>query len=328
MNLNEPRELAPLLEAFLLASGKPQSMERLFELFEEGERPEPAVFKKALTLLGKSCEGRAFELKEVASGYRLQIRERFSPWVGRLWEERPQRYSRAMLETMALIAYRQPITRGEIEDVRGVAVNSHIVKTLLEREWIRVVGYRDVPGKPAMFATTKGFLDHFNLKNLDDLPPLAELRELEPDPVLDFDDAPVPASLQALADASGEPEEAKDETSFHTLLVELDSMEEGLKTDFDDLLREGPFAETVDRLSEPEPEPEPEPELEPESELDTLSYADAQATFDEAARARAQLLAAVAALDAAAKGPELSDEEAEAQALAEAIENERRLLDD
>lgn len=322
MNLNEPRELAPLLEAFLLASGKPQSMERLFELFEEGERPEPAVFKKALTLLGKSCEGRAFELKEVASGYRLQIRERFSPWVGRLWEERPQRYSRAMLETLALIAYRQPITRGEIEDVRGVAVNSHIVKTLLEREWIRVVGYRDVPGKPAMFATTKGFLDHFNLKNLDDLPPLAELRELEPDPVLDFDDAPVPDSLQALADASGEPEEAKDETSFHTLLVELDSMEEGLKTDFDDLLREGPFAETLDRISEPEPE------LEPDSELGALSYVDAQATFDEGARARAQLLAAVAALDAAAKGPQLSDEEAEAQALAEAIENERRLLDD
>ena len=143
MNLTEPRELAPLLEAFLLASGKPQSLERLFELFEEGERPEPPVFKKALELLRKSCEGRAFELKEVASGYRLQIREKFSPWVGRLWEERPQRYSRAMLETMALIAYRQPITRGEIEDVRGVAVNSHIVKTLLEREWIRVVGYRD-----------------------------------------------------------------------------------------------------------------------------------------------------------------------------------------
>ncbi len=129
----------------------------------------------------------------MASGYRLQIREKFSPWVGRLWEERPQRYSRAMLETMALIAYRQPITRGEIEDVRGVAVNSHIVKTLLEREWIRIVGYRDVPGKPAMFATTKVFLDHFNLKNLDDLPPLAELREMEAEPVLDFDDAPVPA---------------------------------------------------------------------------------------------------------------------------------------
>ena len=119
MNLTEPRELAPLLEAFLLASGKPQSLERLFELFEEGERPEPPVFKKALELLRKSCDGRAFELKEVASGYRLQIREKYSPWVGRLWEERPQRYSRAMLETMALIAYRQPITRGEIEEDEG-----------------------------------------------------------------------------------------------------------------------------------------------------------------------------------------------------------------
>ena len=114
MNLTEPRELAPLLEAFLLASGKPQSLERLYELFEEGERPEPPVFRKALELLRKSCEGRAFELREVASGYRLQIREKYSPWVGRLWEERPQRYSRAMLETMALIAYRQPITRGEM----------------------------------------------------------------------------------------------------------------------------------------------------------------------------------------------------------------------
>jgi segregation and condensation protein B len=245
MNLNEPRELASLLEAFLLASGKPQSLERLFELFEEGERPQPAVFKKALEVLRKSCEGRAFELREVASGYRLQIRERFSPWVGRLWEERPQRYSRAMLETLALVAYRQPITRGEIEDVRGVAVNSNIVKTLLEREWIRVVGYRDVPGKPAMFATTKGFLDHFNLKNLDDLPPLADLREMEPDPVLDFDDAPVPAHLQALADASldsdaddAEPEAPRDETSFRSLLAELDTMEQGLKTDFDDLLVE------------------------------------------------------------------------------------------
>ncbi|WLH13976.1 SMC-Scp complex subunit ScpB [Pseudomonas hefeiensis] len=287
MNLTEPRELAPLLEAFLLASGKPQSMERLFELFEEGERPEPAVFKKALALLGKSCEGRAFELKEVASGYRLQIREKFSPWVGRLWEERPQRYSRAMLETMALIAYRQPITRGEIEDVRGVAVNSHIVKTLLEREWIRVVGYRDVPGKPAMFATTKAFLDHFNLKNLDDLPPLAELRELEPEPMLEFDDAPVPQSLQALADASAEPEEPKEETSFHSLLLELDTMEEGLKTDFDDLHREAA-----------DPDGETDEPAQPGSEVELQAE------------------------------PELSDEEAEARALAEAIENERRQFED
>ncbi|WP_085707281.1 SMC-Scp complex subunit ScpB [Pseudomonas sp. B35(2017)] len=321
MNLTEPRELAPLLEAFLLASGKPQSLERLFELFEEGERPEPAVFKKALTLLGKSCEGRAFELKEVASGYRLQIREKFSPWVGRLWEERPQRYSRALLETMALIAYRQPITRGEIEDVRGVAVNSNIVKTLIEREWIRIVGYRDVPGKPAMFATTKLFLDHFNLKSLDELPPLAELREIEPEPMLDFDDAPVPPGLQEQADASAEPEEPKEETSFHTLLLELDSMEEGIKTDFDDLLRdgleEGGAPDGFEDVPEPESvfEPEPEPESvfepEPEPEEDILGVA----------QAREKLLAAVAALEQ--PEPELSDEEAEARALAEAIEAER-----
>jgi segregation and condensation protein B len=329
MNLSEPRELAPLLEAFLLASGKPQSLERLYELFEEGERPEPPVFKKALTILAKSCDGRAFELKEVASGYRLQIREKFSPWVGRLWEERPQRYSRAMLETIALIAYRQPITRGEIEDVRGVAVNSQIVKTLMEREWIRIVGYRDVPGKPAMFATTKAFLDHFNLKNLDDLPPLAELRELEPDPVLDFDDAPVPAGLQELADASAEPEEPKEETSFHTLLLELDTMEEGIKTDFDDLLRDGEASVTDPEFAdvqsdtevaqiEPEPdlEVEPEPDIEPEQEDDILGVAEA----------REKLLAAVAALEQ--PKPELSDEEAEALALAEAIEAERREFED
>ncbi len=240
MNLSDPKDLAQLLEAFLLASGKPQSLERLYELFEEAERPEPAQFKAALEVLRKSCAGRAFELKEVASGYRLQVRERFAPWVGRLWEERPQRYSRALLETLALIAYRQPITRGEIEEVRGVAVNSNITKTLLEREWIRVVGYRDVPGRPAMFATTKGFLDHFNLKSLDELPPLAALRELEPEPQLALDDeAEVPAGLQARADLAlqeeGEPAEPREETSFRSLLAELDSMEEGLKTDFDDL---------------------------------------------------------------------------------------------
>lgn len=250
MNLSDPKDLAQLLEAFLLASGKPQSLERLYELFEEAERPEPAQFKAALEVLRKSCSGRAFELKEVASGYRLQVRERFAPWVGRLWEERPQRYSRALLETLALIAYRQPITRGEIEEVRGVAVNSNITKTLLEREWIRVVGYRDVPGRPAMFATTKGFLDHFNLKSLDELPPLAALRELEPEPQLALDDeAEVPAGLQARADLAlqeeGEPAEPREETSFRSLLAELDSMEEGLKTDFDDL-RQAEEESTVD----------------------------------------------------------------------------------
>lgn len=239
MNLNDPKELASLLEAWLLALGRPLSLERLGELFEEGERPEPAQIREALEVLRQSCEGRAFELKEVASGYRLQVREKFAPWVGRLWEERPQRYSRAMLETLALIAYRQPITRGEIEDIRGVAVNSQIIKTLQERDWIRVVGYRDVPGRPAMLATTKAFLDYFNLKSLEELPPLAALRELEPEPMLALDDdLPVPPGLQARADAEqGEevPAEPREETSFRSLLVELDQMEQGLKTDFSDL---------------------------------------------------------------------------------------------
>lgn len=252
MNLNDPKELASLLEAFLLASGKPQSLERLSELFDEAERPELAIIRDALSILAASCQGRAFELKEVASGYRLQVRERFSPWVGRLWEERPQRYSRAMLETLALIAYRQPITRGEIEDIRGVAVNSQIVKTLLEREWIRVVGYRDVPGKPAMLATTRQFLDHFNLSNLDQLPTLAELRELEPEPMLALDDdLPVPADLQARADAENAASEPRDETSFRSLLAELDTMEQGLKTDFDDLPEMEDEAEAMDEESLP-----------------------------------------------------------------------------
>ncbi|GAB3394681.1 SMC-Scp complex subunit ScpB [Azotobacter armeniacus] len=231
MNLNDPAGLAVLLEAYLLAAGRPLSLERLGELFGEAERPEPARLRDALAILAHSCQGRAFELKEVASGYRLQVRECFAPWVGRLWEERPQRYSRALLETLALIAYRQPISRGEIEEVRGVAVSSNIVKTLQEREWIRVVGHREVPGRPALFATTRAFLDHFNLKSLDELPPLAVLRSLEPASGTTDDGELPPAGLQVRAELA----EPAEQTSFRSLLAELDSMEQGLKTDFDDL---------------------------------------------------------------------------------------------
>lgn len=237
MNYTDPKQLAPLLEAILLAAGRPLTLERLAELFEEYERPEPAHLRAGLAVLGGSCRKRGFELKEVASGYRLQVREKYAPWVGRLWEERPPRYSRAMLETLALIAYRQPITRGEIEEVRGVAVNSQIVKTLLERDWIRVVGYRDVPGRPAMFATTRTFLDYFDLRSLDQLPPLAEVRQLEPEPASVLEDPEL--SLAALEVAGAETEEESlvipERTSFRTLLTELDAMETGLKTDFDDL---------------------------------------------------------------------------------------------
>jgi len=237
MNYTDPKQLAPLLEAILLAAGRPLTLERLAELFDEYERPEPAHLRAGLAVLGGSCRKRGFELKEVASGYRLQVREKYAPWVGRLWEERPPRYSRARLETLALIAYRQPITRGEIEEVRGVAVNSQIVKTLLERDWIRVVGYRDVPGRPAMFATTKTFLDYFDLRSLDQLPPLAEVRQLEPEPASVLEDPEL--SLAALEVGGAEEEEGTlvipERTSFRTLLTELDAMETGLKTDFDDL---------------------------------------------------------------------------------------------
>ena len=179
MNEEHLLRIQAIAEAALLAAGKPLSLDQLRELFSEEERPARQVMEHVMVLLEAACEGRGFELKKVASGYRLQVREEYAPWVGRLFEEKPQRYSRALLETLALIAYRQPITRGEIEDIRGVTVSSNILRTLLEREWVRVVGHRDVPGRPAMYATTKQFLDYFNLTGLDQLPPLNEVRDLE-----------------------------------------------------------------------------------------------------------------------------------------------------
>jgi segregation and condensation protein B len=179
MNEEHLQRIQAIAEAALLAAGKPLSLDQLRELFSEEERPARQVMEHVMVLLETACEGRGFELKKVASGYRIQVREEFAPWVGRLFEEKPQRYSRALLETLALIAYRQPITRGEIEDIRGVTVSSNIIRTLLEREWVRVVGHRDVPGRPAMYATTKQFLDYFNLTGLDQLPPLNEVRDLE-----------------------------------------------------------------------------------------------------------------------------------------------------
>jgi len=139
----------------------------------------PEAVLEALSGLERDYRERGVELVEVAGGYRIQVRREVAPWVARLWEERPARYSRALLETLALIAYRQPITRGEIEEIRGVVVSTHIVRTLVEREWVRVVGHRDVPGRPALYATTRGFLDYFGLRSLDELPPLAEIRSLE-----------------------------------------------------------------------------------------------------------------------------------------------------
>jgi segregation and condensation protein B len=199
-------QLKDIIEAALLAYGQPLTIDQLRELFDEGERPDAGELRRALSQLAGDCEGRPMELVEVASGWRLQVRSRYSSRLSKLWQERPSRYSRALLETLALIAYRQPITRGEIEDVRGVTVNPNIVRTLTERGWIRVVGHREVPGHPELLGTTREFLDYFGLKSLDELPSLAALKDMDDVGIqLEFDGTvatrAAPAELAAANDA-------------------------------------------------------------------------------------------------------------------------------
>lgn len=178
MKIDDLELIKRIFEGALMAADKPLQRRDLTALFDDLEQPEDSLIDQALKDLVADCEDKGFELKRVASGYRYQVKQDLSRWVNKLWQERAPRYSRALLETMSLIAYRQPITRGEIEQIRGVAVSSQIIKTLLEREWIKSVGHRDVPGRPTIYATTKQFLDYFNLKSLDQLPPLAEVRDL------------------------------------------------------------------------------------------------------------------------------------------------------
>ena len=168
-----------IVEGLLLAAGRPLTLDNIIQVFSDDEKPDRAELKAVMDSIAQDCNDRGFELMEVASGFRFQVKQDLSDWVAKLWEERPPRYTRALLETLALIAYRQPITRGDIEEIRGVAVSSNIIRTLMDREWVRVVGHRDVPGRPAMFATTKQFLDYFNLKSLQQLPPLSEIKELD-----------------------------------------------------------------------------------------------------------------------------------------------------
>lgn len=175
-------QIKPIIEAALLVAGEPVTVERLRDLFVElpkAEQPSLSDLRNALAEITIDCEQRAFELKEISSGFCFQAKAELGPWIKRLWPEKPSRYTRALLETLAIIAYRQPVTRAEIEDIRGVAVSTNIVKTLLEHEWIRVVGQREVPGRPSLYGTTKEFLDHFNLKSLAELPTLAEIQNLD-----------------------------------------------------------------------------------------------------------------------------------------------------
>jgi len=177
MNSNHIRNI---VEAALLAADQPLTVDKLLSLFEPDEAPTREQIRSALKCIEDESAQRCVELKQVASGFRLQVRSEYSPWVSRLWEEKPGRYSRALLETLALITYRQPITRAEIEDVRGVSVSTSIIKTLMERDWIAVVGHRNVPGKPALYGTTRQFLNDFNLRSLEQLPPLNDVARMEP----------------------------------------------------------------------------------------------------------------------------------------------------
>lgn len=208
--------LRKIVEGALLAAGQPLTLARIGELFvteEGGEAPPKDDIQAVLEDIQADCTNRGFELKEVGSGWRFQVRAETAPWVNRLWEEKPQKYSRALMETLALIAYRQPITRGDIEEIRGVAVSSHIIKTLSEREWIKVVGHRDVPGRPSLYATTRQFLDYFNLKSLDELPSLSELRDIDSlNESLDLgesvEDAEAAEEREGIAEARAEMAEA------------------------------------------------------------------------------------------------------------------------
>ncbi|PDH40125.1 MAG: SMC-Scp complex subunit ScpB [OM182 bacterium MED-G24] len=221
--------LKQIIEGAILAADTPLSVDRIMSLIEGGEVgqdgedvPSRSDVREVLDEIANDCAERGFELRKVATGYRFQVRSELGEWVGNLWEERPPRYTRALLETLALIAYKQPITRGDIEEIRGVAVSTNIIRTLLDREWIRVVGQRDVPGKPSLFATTREFLDYFNLASLEELPTLAEIRDLDTvNQQLDLEDEIIPPRT---LDVSDRKQDEKSETSEE---IERSGMSEG-----------------------------------------------------------------------------------------------------
>ena len=299
--METPDALDDIVEAALLAAGQPLALDRLEQLFDEHERPPRRALKEALERLSERHLRGAMELIETASGYQLRIRPRLANWVARLWDERPQRYSRALLETLALIAYRQPVTRGDIEEVRGVTVSGSIMRTLLDRGWIRVVGHRDVPGRPAVFATTRGFLDDFGLKTLDELPPMHELKQFEQ---FDTEDEPPPppSALLAQADepldddgetAEGETAEGEPaEDGSAEVGSERGETEEGeaVSPDKDEVTASREEAETTagqaPDVNEPTAGTADDEHAGTASERARLSFADLEARLSERARGR------------------------------------------
>jgi len=222
-------QLKRILESLILASSTPLSLDRMLAVFPENQQPEKAELRNALVELAEDYATTSMELKEVSSGFRFQVRKEYAEWISKLWEEKPARYSRALLETLALVAYKQPITRGEIEKIRGVSVNTQIMKTLLERDWVTIVGHRDVPGKPAIYATTRQFLDYFNLKSLDELPPLADIRDLDQiNGELDFPGEGGESAADASATEDGADDVVTDKTSAEQdTVVNLDVDDSG-----------------------------------------------------------------------------------------------------
>jgi segregation and condensation protein B len=243
-----------IVEGLLLAAGRPLSLDNIAQIFAKNERPDKAELKAVMQSITKDCADRGFELKEIATGFRFQVKQDLSEWIAKLWEERPPRYTRALLETLALITYRQPITRGDIEEIRGVGVSSNIIRTLLDREWVRVVGHRDVPGRPAMFATTKQFLDYFNLKSLQELPPLSEIKDLvKADPEFDLEDD---LAAQRILDV---PEDSEDQSSYEItggeeqMLAEKEAAELSKKP-LDEILADDPGRMTEEEIGEEDEE--------------------------------------------------------------------------
>ena len=264
--MSELTELKRIIEGAILASESPLTIDNLESLFIV-ESPTRSEIRDAIAEIEADCESRGFELKKVATGYRFQVKEKYSEWVSRLWEERAPRYTRALLETLALIAYKQPITRGDIEEIRGVAVSTNIIRTLLEREWVRVVGHRDVPGRPAMYATTKHFLDYFNVASLEELPTLQEIKDIAAEEA----SLAIEEPLIEMASIELEPEdlelEGANETDLDAVSQQVDQIQENIRQvmaprpeerdeDWDDLESGGSLGEQTGEVSPMESEEE------------------------------------------------------------------------
>ena len=258
----EPERIRQIVEAAIFTADAPLNRDQLLALFDEQECPTRAELSRQLEQIVADYAGKGVELREVASGFRFQVRKELGYWVSRLWQERPPRYSRAILETLALIAYRQPITRGEIEEIRGVSVSSQIIRSLLERNWVRVVGHRDVPGRPAMFATTREFLDYFDLKSLEELPPLSEIKDLDRvNEELALSDAPLPADQRPSLEDEQE-EEFTGDRQLTNLLDDEPEIDESVlmsmdKVDAVNAGFEGEFRRKPTAQAEGEAAPEP-----------------------------------------------------------------------